>query len=120
TWRDPLQGLYTAIKFPLIVLLTAIGNGLLNGMLAPLLGTNIGFRQSLLAVLMSFTIAAAVLGACSPLVAFLIWNAPPLSASADTAHTTHSFILVTVVGVIALAGIAANARLQQLLERTSG
>src|SRR4051812_44900406 len=47
-WRDPLQSLYTATKFPLIILLTALGNALLNGMLAPLLGLNIGFRQSLL------------------------------------------------------------------------
>ncbi len=40
-WRDPQQALYVAIKFPLIILLTVIGNALLNGMLAPLLGLNI-------------------------------------------------------------------------------
>jgi hypothetical protein len=119
-WRDPMQGLYTAIKFPLIVLLTAAGNGLLNGMLAPLLGTNISFRQSLLAVLMSFTIAAAVLGACAPLIYFIIWNAPPLSAKAASSAMTHSTILVMVVATIALAGIAANARLLQLLRQLSG
>jgi hypothetical protein len=119
-WRDPLQAFFTAIKFPIIVLLTALGNGLLNGLLAPLLGTNIGFRQSLLAVLMSFTIASAVLGACSPLVAYLIWNAPPLSAVSADSRTTHSFILVTVVAVIALAGTVANLRLLQLLRQLSG
>src|SRR5579862_9277869 len=57
-WRAPLQACYTAMKFPLIILLTTLGNGLLNGMFAPLLGLNIGFRQSLQAVLMSFTISA--------------------------------------------------------------
>lgn len=119
-WRDPVQGLYTAIKFPLIVLLTAAGNGLLNGMLAPLLGTNISFRQSLLAVLMSFTIAAAVLGACAPLIYFIIWNAPVLSVGTTGTATTHSIILLTVVATIALAGIAANARLLQLLRQLSG
>ena len=119
-WRDPVQGLYTAIKFPLIVLLTAAGNGLLNGMLAPLLGTNISFRQSLLAVLMSFTIAAAVLGACAPLIYFVIWNAPALVTKTVSAGRTHSMILLTVVGAIALAGIAANARLIQLLRQLSG
>ncbi len=119
-WRDPVQGLYTAIKFPLIVLLTAAGNGLLNGMLAPLLGTNISFRQSLLAVLMSFTIAAAVLGACAPLIYFIIWNAPVLSATTASSTTTHSIILLTVVATIALAGIVANARLLQLLRQLSG
>ena len=120
TWRDPVQGLYNAIKFPLIVLLTAIGNGLLNGMLAPLLGTNISFRQSLVAVVMSFTIAAAVLGACSPIVAFVIWNAPALSATSADSRMTHSFILITVVAVIAVAGIAANVRLWHLLRQLSG
>ena len=40
-WRDPLQAVYTGIKLPLVILLTTLGNGLLNGMLAPLLGLNI-------------------------------------------------------------------------------
>lgn len=119
-WRAPLQALYTAIKFPLIVLLTALGNGLLNGMLAPLLGTNISFRQSLLAVLMSFTIAAAVLGACSPLIYFIIWNSPAFSSAAQGATaTTHSFIFVALVASMAAAGIAGNVRLFQLLCRLS-
>jgi len=120
-WRDPLQGLYTAIKFPLIVLLTTLGNGLLNGILAPLLGTNISFRQSLLAVLISFTIAAAVLGACSPLIYFIIWNTPAFSAQVQaTTLTTHSFIFVALVAAMAAAGIAGNVRLLQLLKQLSG
>src|SRR5438094_410551 len=47
SWRDASQALYTGIKLPLVLLLTTVGNGLLNGMLAPLLGLNITFRQSL-------------------------------------------------------------------------
>ena len=39
-WRAPQQGLFVAIKFPLIILLTTLGNALLNGLLAPLLGLN--------------------------------------------------------------------------------
>jgi hypothetical protein len=119
-WRDPLQGLYTAIKFPLIVLLTAVGNGLLNGMLAPLLGINISFRQSLLAIFMSFTIAAAVLGACSPLMYFVVWNMPALDTQAAGAATTHSVMFVMLVAIMAMAGIAGNVRLLQLLRQLSG
>jgi hypothetical protein len=120
-WRAPLQALYTAVKFPLIILLTALGNGLLNGMLAPLLGTNITFRQSLLAVLMSFTIASVVLGACAPLVWFVIWNSPPFSPDADHASlTTHSFIFVLLAAWMAAAGIAGNVRLYQLLRQLAG
>src|SRR5689334_3032341 len=51
-WRAPLQALYTALKLPLVILLTTLGNALLNAMFAPLLGVNLNFRQSLLAVLM--------------------------------------------------------------------
>ena len=116
-WRAPLQALFVAIKFPLIILLITFGNALLNGMLAPLLGLNINFRQSMLAILVSFTIAAAILGSFSPLLAFLIWNSPPMSTEARVSDATYSLIQVTHVAVIAFAGIAANLRLVQLLRQ---
>jgi hypothetical protein len=118
-WRDPQQALYVAIKFPLIILLTAMGNALLNGMLAPLLGLNIPFRQSFLAILMSFTVVAAILGAFSPVTAFMIWNAPPMSAAA-VSGPTYGLIKLTHVAVIAFAGVAGNVRLFQLLTRLGG
>jgi hypothetical protein len=118
-WRDPQQALYVAIKFPLIILLTTAGNVLLNAMLAPLLGLNIPFRQSFSAILMSFVIAAAILGAFSPLMAFLVWNAPPMSPEA-VSGTTYSFIKLTNVAAIAFAGAVGNARLFQLLARLGG
>ena len=107
-WRDPRQGLFVALKFPLIVLLTTIGNSLLNAMLAPLLGLNIGFRQSFFAILMSFTIAAAILGSFSPLAAFLIWNAPSLSSDARVSDFTYGIIMLSHVVVIAFAGVMAR------------
>ena len=119
-WRDPRQALYTAIKFPLIILLTAVGNALLNGMLAPLLGLNIRFRQSFLAILMSFSIAGAIMGSFAPLVAFVVWNSPPLTPDAWASTGPYSFILFTFVVVTAFAGIAANFRLLQLLRRLGG
>ena len=33
-WRSPRQSIFTAIKFPLLIFLTCIGNGAINGMLA--------------------------------------------------------------------------------------
>jgi len=119
-WRDPRQGLFVALKFPAIILLTTIGNALLNAMLAPLLGLNISFRHSFFAILMSFTIAAAILGSFSPLAAFLIWNAPPLSADSRVSDFTYSIIMVSHVAVIAFAGVAANLRLLQLLRELGG
>jgi hypothetical protein len=118
-WRDPQQALYVAIKFPLIILLTTLGNALINGMLAPLLGLNIPFRQSFSAIVMSFTITAAILGAFSPLIAFMVWNAPEMAAK-SLAGTTYNFILLAHVSAITLAGVTGNVRLFQLLVRLGG
>lgn len=118
-WRDPMQALYVGIKFPLIILVTTVGNALLNAMLAPLLGLNISLRQSLLAVLMSFAITAAILGAFAPLMAFLVWNAPPMTPDVKST-TAYGLIKLLHVVVIAFAGIAGNARLFQLLTQLGG
>jgi hypothetical protein len=115
--RAPLQGVFTGIKFPLLILLTTVGNALLNGMLAPLLGLNITFRQAFLAILMSFTIASLILGSFSPLIMYLVWNSPPMSTEAEV---PYRFIQLTHVLAIAFAGIAANLRLFQLLQHLSG
>lgn len=117
-WRAPLQALYTAIKFPLIIFLTTLGTALLNGMLAPLLGLNLRFFQSLAAVVMSFTIFALVLGSFSPLMLFLLWNTPPYESGAST--IPYVCIQLAQVGIVAFAGIVAHVRLLQLLERLSG
>ena len=119
-WRSPDQAIYVAIKFPLIILLVVIGNALVNAMLAPLLGLDVTFRQSLFAILMSFSIAAAILGSFSPLSAFLIWNVPDMVPNAQISNGTYAFIKLTHVVIIAFAGIAGNARLFQLLARLSG
>jgi hypothetical protein len=116
-WRAPLQALFVAIKFPLIILLTTIGNALINAMLAPLLGLNIPFRRSLLAIMMSFVVVAVILGSFSPVAAFIIWNAPPFSRETDP---SYEFIKLMHVLVIAFAGIAGNVRLFQLLKEFSG
>src|SRR5512133_2617504 len=117
-WRSPLQGGFVGLKFPLIILLTATGNALLNAMLAPLLGLDLGLRQSFLAVLMSFAVACAILGAFSPLVAFVVWNAPPMTPALFS-WGTYNCIQLLHVSIIAFAGIAANLRLLQFLRTLS-
>ena len=119
-WRAPLQAVYNAIKFPLIVLLTTLANALINGMLAPLLGLDLRFRQSLLAVLMSFTVVAVILGSFSPVVLFIIWNTPPMGTDPAVAAGAHSFLLVSQVALVAFAGVAGNLRLWQSLCRLGG
>jgi hypothetical protein len=116
-WRDPWQALYTGIKLPLVILLTALGNGLLNGMLAPLLGLNLGFRQSLVLVLMSFAIVSIILGALSPVALFVVWNTPPLTAGTRLWSPEYGVLQLTLAGFIAVAGILGNLRLLPLLRQ---
>jgi hypothetical protein len=107
-WQAPLQAVYAAVKFPVLILATVFGNALLNGMLAQVLGVPLTFRQSLLAILMSFVIAALLLSAFAPVSLFLACSAP----ATDKAY---SVVLLTHVLAIAYAGVAANVRLLRLL-----
>ncbi len=112
-WRDPLLGVYVAVKLPLLVFLTLACNGLLNGLLGLLLGTGLGFRQSLLALLSAFALAALILGSLAPVTFFLAWNAPsPTSPGAANAHAAY---LITHTVLIGFAGITANIHLHRLL-----
>jgi len=117
-WRAPLQALFTAAKFPLLIFSTCAGNALLNGLLAQLLGSGLSFRQTSRAILFSFALTSLILGALSPISLFVLWNTPPLTADATTFG--HSVTLVTHVGFIAAAGVIANHRLLCLLARASG
>ncbi len=119
-WHSPMQAFYTAVKLPLIILLTTLGNALLNAMLAPLLGLNLRFRQSLLAILMSFAIAALILGSLSPVMLFVVWNAPPLDSIAPRGSLGYELVLLANVAAVAFAGVIANVRLIQSLKRFSG
>src|SRR5437899_1528766 len=110
-WRDAWQALYTGIKLPLVIVLTTLGNGLLNGMLAPLLGLNISFRQSLVLVLISFAIASLILAALSPVALFVVWNTPPLTGSTRLWSPEYGLLQLTLTLCIAFAGIVGNVRL---------
>jgi hypothetical protein len=114
-WRSPLQAVYVAVKMPLVIMLTAAGNAALNGMLAQLLGTGLSFRQTSLAIVMSFAVAAIILASLSPLVLFLLVNTPPLSSGGRGGDV----MLVSLVTAIAFAGVVANVRLLGLIEHAS-
>jgi len=112
-WRAPLQSLYVLLKLPLLIFLTTLGNALLNGMLAQILGAKISFRQSALAILMSFALAAIILGSLAPLALMLIYNSPPMGT--EYAEVAHHLIILFNVAAIALAGVSANLSLLRLL-----
>ncbi len=117
-WRAPLQALFTALKFPLVILLTTAGNALLNGMLAQLMGLRIGFRQSVIAITASFAIASITLGSLSPVTLFMTLNTPPLGTGDSL--LSHNTNLLMHVGMIAFAGVVGNISLYRLLVRICG
>jgi len=120
SWREPWQALYSGIKLPLAMLLTTVGNGLLNGMLAPLLGLNVTLRQSLVLVLFGFAVAALILGALSPVAWFLVWNTPPLSHKTELSSPEYGFLQLMLALMVALAGVTGCARLWPLLRSWAG
>ncbi len=113
-WGTP-QPVYVAIKIPMLFILTAVGNGLLNGMLAQLLGVPLSFRESLSSILTSFAIMALILGSLFPVISFLVLNTPAPDESGFRAG--YSFTMVFHVVLIAFAGVMANLRLFGLLRR---
>jgi hypothetical protein len=120
SWRGGWQPLFTGLKLPGILLLTAAGNAGLNAALAPLLGLNLHFRQSLAAVLASFAISAVILGAAAPIVGFQLFNLPGIDADWSARGRSFDTVQATQVLVIAFAGIAGTVRLLQLLETLAG
>ena len=120
SWRGGWQPLFTGLKLPAILLLTAAGNAGLNAALAPLLGLHLHFRQSLAAVLASFAISAVILGAAAPVVAFQLFNLPGIDADWTARGRSFDTVQATQVLVIAFAGIAGTSRLFRLLETLAG
>ena len=120
SWREPLQSLYTGIKLPLAIMLTTLGNGLLNGMLAPLLGLNVTLRQSLGLVLFGFAITSLILGALSPVAWFVVWNTPPLNAATQLSSPEYGLLQLMLAVFIGAAGVTGCARLWPLLRAWAG
>ncbi|MFZ2656525.1 MAG: hypothetical protein WAX69_16450 [Victivallales bacterium] len=112
-WRAPLQSLYVAIKFPLLIVLVTVGNALINSMLAKILGARLTFKESFIAVLMSFAIASVILASFAPLMLCLIWNSPAVSDVNST--ISHHGILLFNVFSIAFAGTVSNLHLYKLI-----
>jgi hypothetical protein len=108
-----LQPLYVALKVPLLFLLVALGNGLLNGMLAQRIGLPLGFRESLGAVLLSFAILALILGSLFPVVSFFVFSIPARDGNGVSLGYNISKLFHVVL--IAFAGIMAHLRLHGLL-----
>ncbi len=112
-WRAPTQGFYVAIKIPVLIILTGIGNAMINGMLAQVFGSKMSLKESFSAVMMSFTVASIILASISPLVLFAVLNCPSVSSAGES--LSHNALIVLNVMAIAFAGTVSNLHLYRLV-----
>jgi len=129
-WRSPLQGLYSAMKMPILFFAIVLASALINTMLAQVLGAALSFRQVCASMFLGMALCAAILGALSPIVIFFVLQAtspdpavvglpfddPAVAAS----KRVYWMLLLTHVGVIGMSGIVGNIRLYHLLRILTG
>ncbi len=105
-WQGWTMATYVGIKLPLVILATLILNGLLNGMLAMVLGSGIKFKQSLQFLLSGFALMSIILLSLSPVTFFVALHAP--LPSNPGASQWHSTTLLAHTLIIAYAGITSH------------
>jgi hypothetical protein len=107
-WRAPEMGFYVALKLPALLLLVCLCNGLLNGLLALVMGSGLGFRQTVLAMLMSFAIFSMIVGSLGSMTILLALTIPgPQAVGAEAAYALNMVINVVLM---AFAGVISHRR----------
>jgi hypothetical protein len=129
-WRAPLQGIYSAVKMPLLFFAAVISTSLINTMLAQLMGAKLSFRKVSMTVLLGMAITAALMAAIAPVVLFLVLQLPAPNASVLSLPADHPAVMSSMriywtvlllhVAVIAVCGIIGNFRLHKLLCHLTG
>ncbi len=108
-WQGWEMASYVGIKLPLVIFATLLINGMINGMLAMVLGSGIGFRESVQFLLAGFSLMAIVLFSLSPITFLMALHAPDPEAMG--AKHWHSATLLTHTLVVAYAGITSHRSL---------
>ncbi|MDX2109186.1 MAG: hypothetical protein SFY80_02990 [Verrucomicrobiota bacterium] len=97
----------------MLVFLTCLTNGLLNSILAMVLGSGLRARQTTISILLSFAIFSVIVGAVSPVAFFMTMNIPPPGSGSESISHGATLLMHTIV--IASAGIFGNWKLYQVL-----
>ncbi|VGO17059.1 hypothetical protein PDESU_05653 [Pontiella desulfatans] len=107
-WRSPLQACYSAIKMPLLFLSIVATSGTANAMLSQALGAGLSFRQVFRCIAIGMAIAAALLGALSPVALFFAVQLPVSSAA-------YPWVLLGHTALVGLCGTVGIIHLHRLL-----
>ena len=126
-WRGSKQAVFSALKLPTLLLAIAASTIGLGAMLALLLRSKLAVRQTVVCILLSLAVTAAVLGAAAPASILLVESAPLPDPSivglaitdprAQPSLEVARGLLVLHVAVVAFAGMAGVIRLRALLTR---
>lgn len=110
-WQGWEMASYVGIKLPLVIFATLLINGMINGMLAAVLGSGIGFRQSVQFLLAGFALMGIILLSLSPITFMMALHAPDPDEAG--AKQWHSVTLLTHTFIVAYAGITSHRSLLQ-------
>lgn len=114
-WQGGWQAVFVAIKLPWVIVLTLATNAMLNGLLARLLGMDIGLRQTMVALLSAFAVFSLIVGSLSPITIGMALDAPP--PDSEKAGATHRHLILVHTAIIVAAGVVSTGRLLMLLKR---
>ena len=105
-WHSPKLAFYDAVKFPLLLLSTAVLTSLFNWVAASIVGVPLKYGQVALMSVFALAISAIILGSVAPIAWFMTTSLPPPSATASgrTAHNTLYLLHTLLVGAAGLAG----------------
>jgi hypothetical protein len=125
-WRAPEQGIYSAIKLPILFLTIVLTTTLINSMLAVLMGIPLGIRKTFKAMLYAMAVTASILGAFAPIAVFLVLQLPaPLPAALGQVASHPAVqasmaifwpLLLGHIAMIAIAGTIGCLRLHAVLK----
>lgn len=126
-WRSEASALYSAIKLPALFLGVAALTTLASGLLAPVLRSRLSMKQTGIAILVSFAVTSAILGALAPISLFVVLTQTPMDPRAVGLAATDPLALPSIAiaqalvlfhtAMIAVAGTAGVVHLLGLLSR---
>lgn len=116
-WRSPALAFYVALKFPILLLGTTSLVMVLNWMVASICGAGLNLFQVIVLTWSAMAVASFLLVSLAPVALFFTLTAAASVGAHDELRFTHNCLLVTHIGLIAMAGAAGNMALIRGLRR---
>lgn len=112
-WRSPLQIVFSMAKMPMMMLAVTVTTGLLSAIVAQVMGSKLSFAQVGMCILFGFSITSVLLGALSPITAYLSTQVPGPETPGAMVH--YRILLSSHTAIVGLCGLGGYWRLHALL-----